>query len=91
MGGFPERRRAYGGHVSPEAVRGRPIGLVQDGDQITLDVTNRRLDVASRGGTGRAGREGYAPPEKPYPGPVLSKYALPGPSAADGAVTTPSR
>src|SRR5437868_28126 len=39
-------RGLMAGHVSPEAVRGGPIGLVQDGDQITLDVTNRRLDVA---------------------------------------------
>ena len=34
------------GHVAPEAVRGGPIGIVRDGDQITLDVDARRLDVA---------------------------------------------
>ena len=33
------------GHVAPEAVRGGPIGLVRDGDEITLDVDARRLDV----------------------------------------------
>ena len=34
------------GHVAPESVRGGPIGIVRDGDQITLDVDARRLDVA---------------------------------------------
>ena len=33
------------GHVAPESVRGGPIGIVRDGDEITLDVDARRLDV----------------------------------------------
>ena len=33
------------GHVAPEAVRGGPIAAVHDGDTITIDVDNRRLDV----------------------------------------------
>ena len=33
------------GHVSPEAVRGGPIGLVRDGDIVTIDVDARRLEV----------------------------------------------
>ena len=33
------------GHVAPEAVHGGPIAAVQDGDTITIDVKNRRLDV----------------------------------------------
>ncbi|HZY67234.1 MAG TPA: dihydroxy-acid dehydratase, partial [Devosia sp.] len=32
-------------HVSPEAARGGPLGLVQDGDLIELDAPNRRLDL----------------------------------------------
>src|SRR5437763_10352695 len=39
-------RGLMAGHVAPDSVKGGPIGLVQDGDQITLDVTGRRLDVA---------------------------------------------
>ena len=35
------------GHVAPEAVRGGPIGVVRDGDEITLDVDARRLDVGA--------------------------------------------
>ena len=33
------------GHVAPEAVDGGPIAFVRDGDPITLDVLNRRLEV----------------------------------------------
>lgn len=33
------------GHISPEAAAGGPIALVQDGDEITIDLTNRTLNV----------------------------------------------
>ena len=33
------------GHISPEAASGGPIGLIRDGDEITIDLTNRKLDV----------------------------------------------
>lgn len=33
------------GHVSPEAYIGGPIALLQDGDQVTLDVDKRSLNV----------------------------------------------
>jgi dihydroxy-acid dehydratase len=80
-------RGLMAGHVSPEAVRGGPIGLVQDGDEITLDVTNRRLDVALSDGEMAARAERYRVPEKPDPGPALAKYARLVSSASDGAVT----
>jgi dihydroxy-acid dehydratase len=32
-------------HVCPEAAVGGPLALVRDGDTITLDVPNRRLEV----------------------------------------------
>ena len=38
-------RGACIGHVSPEAAAGGPIGLIRDGDMITLDIPARRLDV----------------------------------------------
>ena len=34
------------GHVAPEAARGGPIAAVRDGDEITIDVDGRRIDVA---------------------------------------------
>lgn len=33
------------GHISPEAASGGPIGLLRDGDENTIDLTNRTLDV----------------------------------------------
>ena len=36
-------------HVSPEAAAGGPLGLVQDGDEILLDVAGRRLELLVSG------------------------------------------
>ena len=33
-------------HIAPEAARGGPIGAVADGDEITIDVDSRRIDVS---------------------------------------------
>jgi len=38
-------RGACVGHVSPEAASGGPIGAVQPGDMITIDIPNRQLSV----------------------------------------------
>jgi dihydroxy-acid dehydratase len=80
-------RGLMAGHVAPESVRGGPIGLVQDGDQITLDVESRRLDVALSDEELAARAEAYVPYERPFPGVALSKYAKLVSSAAEGAVT----
>lgn len=34
------------GHISPEAAAGGPIGLIEDGDEIVIDLINRTLDVS---------------------------------------------
>ncbi len=75
------------GHVAPEAARGGPIAAVQDGDEVTIDVTARRLDVALSDEEIAARVAAYVPPERPYPGVALSKYARLVSSAAQGAVT----
>ncbi len=80
-------RGLMAGHVAPESVRGGPIGIVQEGDQITLDVTKRRLDVALSDEEIEARLGAYRAPGKPDPGPALSKYAKLVSSAADGAIT----
>jgi dihydroxy-acid dehydratase len=76
------------GHVAPESVRGGPIGAVRDGDQITLDVEARRLDVALSDEEIAARIESYSPPDRPHPGVALAKYARLVSSAAEGAVTS---
>lgn len=35
------------GYVSPEAALMGPLGLIKDGDEITVDIPNRRIDVAA--------------------------------------------
>jgi dihydroxy-acid dehydratase len=80
-------RGLMAGHVAPESIRGGPIGLVRDGDEITLDVTARRLDVALTDEELAERAAVYEPYERPFPGVALSKYARLVSSAAEGAIT----
>jgi dihydroxy-acid dehydratase len=80
-------RGLMAGHVAPESIKGGPIGLVRDGDQITLDVEARRLDVDLSDEELARRAEAYEPFERPFPGVALSKYARLVSSAAQGAVT----
>jgi dihydroxy-acid dehydratase len=80
-------RGLMAGHVAPESIRGGPIGLVRDGDEITLDVTARRLDVALSDAELAERARDYEPYERPFPGVALSKYARLVSSAAEGAIT----
>jgi dihydroxy-acid dehydratase len=75
------------GHVAPESVRGGPIGLVRDGDRITIDVDSRRLDVDLTEPELEARRRDYVVPERAYAGAALEKYARLVSSASEGAVT----
>jgi dihydroxy-acid dehydratase len=75
------------GHVAPEAVDGGPIAFVRDGDPITLDVANRRLDVAIDDEELERRKVGWEPLPPKYTRGVLGKYARTVGSAAHGAVT----
>jgi dihydroxy-acid dehydratase len=75
------------GHVAPEAARGGPIALVNDGELITIDVDSRRLDVEVDEAELAQRARAYVAPERPYPGVALAKYARLVSSAAEGAVT----
>ena len=71
------------GHIAPEAVDGGPIAFVRDGDPITLDVANRRLDVEA---DLESRKDGWEPLPPTYTRGVLAKYAKMVQSAAHGAV-----
>ncbi len=75
------------GHVAPEAVRGGPIAAVRDGDEVTIDVDERRLDVALTDAEIAARVADYQAPPNPDLTGVLKKYALQVGSASHGAVT----
>ncbi|MCW3000898.1 MAG: dihydroxy-acid dehydratase [Conexibacter sp.] len=77
-----------GGHVAPEAARGGPIAAVADGDVITIDVDNKRIDVALDDDEIARRVEAYDPPVSPDATGVLRKYALLVSSASEGAVTS---
>ncbi|WP_277555171.1 dihydroxy-acid dehydratase [Halobaculum limi] len=77
------------GHVAPEAVEGGPIGLVEDGDTVTVDIPERDLSVDLSDDELDARAEAYEPPEPQYTGGVFAKYARDFGSAANGAVTNP--
>jgi dihydroxy-acid dehydratase len=73
------------GHIAPEAANGGPIGLVRDGDKITLDVKARRLDVEA---DLEARRAQWKPPAARYKSGVMAKYVKLVSSASEGAVTS---
>jgi dihydroxy-acid dehydratase len=75
------------GHVAPEAARGGPIAAVHDGDRITVDVDNRRLDVALDDEEIARRVAAYDSPPSPDATGVLAKYAALVGSASEGAVT----
>jgi dihydroxy-acid dehydratase len=75
------------GHVAPEAVRGGPIAAVRDGDEVTIDVDARRIDVALSDEEIAARVAAYTPPPNPDLTGVLKKYARVVSSASQGAIT----
>jgi dihydroxy-acid dehydratase len=75
------------GHVAPEAARGGPIGLLRDGDEITIDAGSRRLDVALSAAERSARERAYTAPPHREAGVALRKYARLVSSASEGAVT----
>jgi dihydroxy-acid dehydratase len=75
------------GHVAPEAVRGVPIAALREGDEVTIDVDGRRLDVALSDEVIAERIESYSAPEPAYTSGVMAKYARGVSSASEGAVT----
>ena len=75
------------GHCAPEAVDGGPIGLVEDGDTIRLDISARTMDLLVDEATLEARRATVKHPEPRYTTGVLAKYAKLVSGAELGAVT----
>jgi dihydroxy-acid dehydratase len=75
------------GHVAPEAAVGGTIGLVEEGDPITIDADRRLLQLDVSDGTLDQRRAKWKPPPPRYTAGVLHKYAQLVSSASLGAVT----
>jgi dihydroxy-acid dehydratase len=76
------------GHVAPEALRGGPIAALRDGDEVTIDVDARTLEVALSDEEIDRRVAAYEPPPPMYETGVLAKYAGSVGSASEGAITT---
>jgi len=77
------------GHVSPEAMVGGPIGLVEDGDEIRIDAEAQKIDLlVPQKELARRKKEWKAPPPN-YEWGALAKYASLVGSASEGAVCAP--
>ena len=77
------------GHISPEAAVGGPIGLLRNGDVVTIDAVKRAIHVDLSAAEIRRRRAAWKP-RKPYTtSGVLAKYAFLVGSASTGAVTAP--
>ena len=70
------------GHVSPEASAGGPIAALCDGDEITIDIPNRRLDAR----VDFAARTPQPAPAREIPPGYMRCYVKHVSSAARGAV-----
>jgi dihydroxy-acid dehydratase len=79
------------GHIAPEAALGGPIGLVEEGDEIVIDVDRRALDLDVPESVLAERRARWTPRPPRYAGGVMAKYAALVSTASEGAVTTGSR
>ena len=75
------------GHIAPEAALGGPIGLLQEGDTIEVNVKERRLDVLLSESKLDERRAAWSPPQPHYKSGVMAKYAKLVSQADDGGVT----
>ncbi len=75
------------GHLAPEAAVGGPIGLVRDGDEITIDAVSREIRCSVSETEFAERRKIWKAPEPYARRGVLAKYARSVSSASQGAVT----
>jgi len=80
-------RGLMAGHVAPEAYVGGPIAALREGDIITFDIPNRRIDVNLTDAELKARLKDWKPPTPHYKSGVMAKYAQLVSSASRGAIT----
>lgn len=81
-------RGACIGHVSPEAMAGGPIALIEDGDIIDIDIPNRKLELRVSDEELAKRKAAWVKPEPKIKTGYLSRYAKLTTSASKGAVVT---
>jgi dihydroxy-acid dehydratase len=79
-------RGASIGHVSPEAMEGGPIGLIEAGDMISIDIPNRKLDIMVSDAELEERRKKWQKPEPKIKTGYLARYQKVVSSASSGAI-----
>jgi dihydroxy-acid dehydratase len=79
------------GHVAPEAARGGPIAVLQEGDTVVIDAAGGELHVELSEDEIAERLRRWSPPPPRYDTGVLAKYAALVSSASEGAITRPPR
>jgi dihydroxy-acid dehydratase len=74
------------GHISPEAFSGGAIAIVQDGDEISIDIPKRKLEVTLTDAEIKARLAKWHAPEIKEKEGYLARYAKFVSSASEGAV-----
>jgi dihydroxy-acid dehydratase len=75
------------GHVTPEAQDGGPIALVEDGDTITIDSVNRKVDIDISDQELANRKKNWKKPKPAFEKGILKKYANSVSSASLGCIT----
>ncbi len=75
------------GHISPEAIVGGPLAIVQEGEKIIIDLERNELNLCIAQKELDARLSAWQPPVKPTRSGVLAKYAKLVSSASTGATT----
>ncbi len=79
-------RGACVGHIAPEAASGGPIGVVREGDEILIDIPNRRLELLITEEELRRRLENFVPKQKEIRSSWLRRYVKVVSSASKGAI-----
>ncbi|GIN39470.1 dihydroxy-acid dehydratase [Heyndrickxia oleronia] len=74
------------GHISPEAAEGGPIAFIKNGDQILIDLINRKIEVMLSDAEIERRRLNWDPPEPKITTGYLARYAALVTSANTGGV-----
>ena len=74
------------GHVSPEAYVGGPIAALRDGDEIEIDIPQRKIAVKLSDEEIAQRLKGFTPAPRPVPAGFMQRYVKYVGSAAKGAI-----
>ena len=75
------------GHITPEAFDGGLIGLIRDGDTVTIDITRNRIDTDLTDHEIETRRKNWVPTASAPLAGILKKYRNNVSSASEGCIT----